>query len=411
MSCRPRRPTATLAEKFVDVRHEPRDPGRGHRQALQLVSRYFTHQPSHFVRLGFSIVPHVWVPEKIAHDCVGCSQFRHCGQYAVSLQLRAGAGLRLDLLRAAAAVGRATPHERRAPAAPPRLGMTGPAVTDRHPRRGHRRQRVRAGGLPRGRRGLRHQEVERAGPRADRQRHAGVERGRLHDEQGGRGAGARLQGAAPGVGRALARRRDQQRLRERLHGPRRLSRPRRPWRTPRRGAAGVDPSQVLVASTGVIGVSLDRQRVTDGIAAAAKALARDGGPAAARAIMTTDPFPKEAAVEVTTPSGTFRVGGIAKGSGMIEPLMATMLGVVTTDATDRAGAPAARADGGDGRHVQRDHGGRRVLDQRLRLRARERRERRDDRARRTSICSSRRCAGSASRWRSGSSAAAKARPS
>ena len=56
----------------------------------------FTHQPSHFIRLGFSIVPHVWVPEKIAHDCVGCSQFRHCGQYAVSLQLRAGAGLRLE---------------------------------------------------------------------------------------------------------------------------------------------------------------------------------------------------------------------------------------------------------------------------------------------------------------------------
>ena len=97
-------------------------------------------------------------------------------------------------------------------------------------------------------------------------------------------------------------------------------------------AAGVDPAQVLVASTGVIGVSLDRRRVTDGITAAAKALARDGGPAAARAIMTTDPFPKEAAVEVTTPAGRFRVGGIAKGSGMIEPLMATMLAVVTTDA-------------------------------------------------------------------------------
>jgi glutamate N-acetyltransferase/amino-acid N-acetyltransferase len=97
-------------------------------------------------------------------------------------------------------------------------------------------------------------------------------------------------------------------------------------------AVGVNASQVLVASTGVIGVSLDRQRVTDGIAAAAKALARDGGAAAARAIMTTDPFPKEAAVDVTTPAGRFRVGGIAKGSGMIEPLMATMLGVVTTDA-------------------------------------------------------------------------------
>jgi glutamate N-acetyltransferase/amino-acid N-acetyltransferase len=98
------------------------------------------------------------------------------------------------------------------------------------------------------------------------------------------------------------------------------------------GAAGVDGSQVLVASTGVIGVSLDRQRAIDGIAAAAKALGRDGGAAAARAIMTTDPFPKEAAVEITTAAGRFRVGGIAKGSGMIEPLMATMLAVVTTDA-------------------------------------------------------------------------------
>jgi glutamate N-acetyltransferase/amino-acid N-acetyltransferase len=101
-------------------------------------------------------------------------------------------------------------------------------------------------------------------------------------------------------------------------------------------SAGADASQVLIASTGVIGVSLDRERVVAGIAAAASALTRDGGAAAARAIMTTDPFPKEAAVEVVTPSGSFRVGGIAKGSGMIEPLMAppqaTMLGVVTTDA-------------------------------------------------------------------------------
>jgi glutamate N-acetyltransferase/amino-acid N-acetyltransferase len=49
--------------------------------------------------------------------------------------------------------------------------------------------------------------------------------------------------------------------------------------------------------------------------------------------MTTDPFPKSAAVEVATPAGTFRVGGMAKGSGMIEPRMATMLGFLTTDAT------------------------------------------------------------------------------
>jgi glutamate N-acetyltransferase/amino-acid N-acetyltransferase len=100
-------------------------------------------------------------------------------------------------------------------------------------------------------------------------------------------------------------------------------------------AVNADASEVLVASTGVIGVSLDRQRVTEGITAALATLARTGGAAAARAIMTTDPFPKEAAVEVTSAAGTFRVGGIAKGSGMIEPLMATMLGVVTMDAAVR----------------------------------------------------------------------------
>lgn len=97
-------------------------------------------------------------------------------------------------------------------------------------------------------------------------------------------------------------------------------------------AVGAGPAEVLIASTGVIGVALDRERVTSGILSAAASLSREGGPNAARAIMTTDPFPKEAAVELTTPAGTFRVGGIAKGSGMIEPLMATMLAVVTTDA-------------------------------------------------------------------------------
>jgi glutamate N-acetyltransferase/amino-acid N-acetyltransferase len=61
-------------------------------------------------------------------------------------------------------------------------------------------------------------------------------------------------------------------------------------------------------------------------------LSADGGADSARAIMTTDPFPKEAAAEVTVRGGTFRVGGMAKGSGMIEPMMATMLGFVTTDA-------------------------------------------------------------------------------
>jgi amino-acid N-acetyltransferase len=48
----------------------------------------FTHHPSHFVRLGFSIVPHPWLPEKIAADCVGCPKFRRCTQYAMALSLR-----------------------------------------------------------------------------------------------------------------------------------------------------------------------------------------------------------------------------------------------------------------------------------------------------------------------------------
>jgi glutamate N-acetyltransferase / amino-acid N-acetyltransferase len=97
------------------------------------------------------------------------------------------------------------------------------------------------------------------------------------------------------------------------------------------------PSAVLVASTGVIGVKLKIANVERGITDAAGQLSPANGAAAARAIMTTDPFPKEAAVEASAGGRTFRVGGMAKGSGMIEPLMATMLGVVTTDA---AVAPA-----------------------------------------------------------------------
>ena len=54
----------------------------------------FTHEPAHFVRLGFTIVPHVWVPEKIERDCRSCAQFRRCGQYAVTLPLRDGALIR-----------------------------------------------------------------------------------------------------------------------------------------------------------------------------------------------------------------------------------------------------------------------------------------------------------------------------
>jgi glutamate N-acetyltransferase/amino-acid N-acetyltransferase len=96
-------------------------------------------------------------------------------------------------------------------------------------------------------------------------------------------------------------------------------------------ALGCAPREVLVASTGVIGVKLDMLKIERGIRTAVEALSATAGADAARAIMTTDPFPKEASVEVASARGRFRVGGIAKGSGMIEPLMATMLAFVTTD--------------------------------------------------------------------------------
>ena len=96
-------------------------------------------------------------------------------------------------------------------------------------------------------------------------------------------------------------------------------------------AVGCAPAHVLVASTGVIGVQLDPAKVRVGISHAVEALSIDGAEAATRAIMTTDPFPKSHAVTTSTPSGSFSVGGMAKGSGMIEPRMATMLGFLTTD--------------------------------------------------------------------------------
>jgi glutamate N-acetyltransferase/amino-acid N-acetyltransferase len=95
---------------------------------------------------------------------------------------------------------------------------------------------------------------------------------------------------------------------------------------------GCQVEQVLVASTGVIGVHLNAAKVKAGIAAAWPALDRSGHADAARAIMTTDPWPKEAAIRVSAGADIFHVGGMAKGAGMIEPNMATMLGFVTTDA-------------------------------------------------------------------------------
>jgi len=94
---------------------------------------------------------------------------------------------------------------------------------------------------------------------------------------------------------------------------------------------GVAASDVVVASTGVIGQVLDITPIAKGMEELAAGLSYEGGMNAAQAIMTTDTVPKEVAVEFTVGGKTCRMGGIAKGSGMIHPNMATMLVFITTD--------------------------------------------------------------------------------
>ena len=93
-------------------------------------------------------------------------------------------------------------------------------------------------------------------------------------------------------------------------------------------ALQVDPIQVAVCSTGLIGERLPMDKILAGSTAAAGALTGDGGPAAAAAIMTTDTVAKQ----VDISAGGFTVGGMAKGAGMLAPALATMLVVLTTDA-------------------------------------------------------------------------------
>lgn len=104
-------------------------------------------------------------------------------------------------------------------------------------------------------------------------------------------------------------------------------------------ALGIRPDQVLLLSTGVIGVPLPMEKIRAGVETAVEILQREGAEAqreggieAARAIMTTDTRPKHLAVAVELPNGVVTIGGMAKGAGMIHPNMATMLAVLTTDA-------------------------------------------------------------------------------
>jgi N-acetylglutamate synthase-like GNAT family acetyltransferase len=101
----------TVAEvRSLVVSHDARRHGVGVQMVEDLAARArrdgfdrlcaFAHDPAFFVRRGFSIVPHTWVPEKIAHDCITCPLFRNCGQYAVVhdlVQANAGASARTNV--------------------------------------------------------------------------------------------------------------------------------------------------------------------------------------------------------------------------------------------------------------------------------------------------------------------------
>ena len=99
---------------------------------------------------------------------------------------------------------------------------------------------------------------------------------------------------------------------------------------------GLSSDQVLICSTGVIGVPIPMQVLLAGLDPLVEALAVDGGAAAASAILTTDLVDKQIAVEAEIEGRIVRIGGMAKGSGMIHPDMATMLGYLTCD----VGVPA-----------------------------------------------------------------------
>ena len=104
----------------------------------------------------------------------------------------------------------------------------------------------------------------------------------------------------------------------------------------------IEPQNVLVSSTGVIGVQLPMDAIRKGIERAADTLREDGGHDAAQAIMTTDTVPKEIAVEIEVGGEKVKIGGMTKGSGMIAPNMATMLAFLAAD-VNIAGAPLGEA--------------------------------------------------------------------
>ena len=178
---------------------------------------------------------------------------------------------------------------------------------------------------------------------------------------------------------------------------------------------GCTDAEVLLASTGVIGVLLKHGNILNVLQPLIESLAPDAWAAAGQGITTTDTFPKGAVRTAAIDGVPVKVAGIAKGSGMIAPNMATMLAFVATDATLSPAVLQGLLKRSDPAHLQRRHRGRRPLHQRHLppLRHRGRRRSPDHRYRRPTLAEpSRGCRGGAPRPRPFSSCGtAKARRS
>ena len=164
-------------------------------------------------------------------------------------------------------------------------------------------------------------------------RRAGAGGRGVHHQPRAGGAGARLARAPRALGRRRARDRRQQRLRQRLHRRRRACRTRATWRPKPRALVGCPVEQVLVASTGVIGVACRWTRSARRCRRRSRALGADqgaGGGARDHDDRSVSRRKRRRGSRIGGRDVT--IGGMAKGSGMIEPMMATMLGFVTTDA-------------------------------------------------------------------------------
>ena len=261
------------AHRASASRWSRRWPTRARREGFQRLCA-FAHDPAFFVRRGFSIVPHTWVPEKIAHDCTTCPLFRNCGQYAIVLDLDRGGMAAAASRQTVGAHRRARPLRFMASLRPVEGGVTAPS--------GFRASGLHCGIKASGKPDL--SLIVSDTPAAA----AGVFTINLakaaplylcEDHLASSGGRARAIITNSGCANACT-------------GPQGVADAREMGQLTA-AALGCGEDQVLVASTGVIGVNLKMDKIRAGIPQAVKALdATDGGAAAARAIMTTDPFPE-----------------------------------------------------------------------------------------------------------------------